>query len=83
MEQATKRKTYRIEEVAEQLGISRAKAYQAAKEGKIPCLPLWHARDCPRRGLRSDARGRERGCVDDGVFRKDQGMARRPKGGSP
>jgi excisionase family DNA binding protein len=38
MEEATKRKTYTIEEVAEQLGISRVKAYEAAREGKIPTM---------------------------------------------
>jgi excisionase family DNA binding protein len=38
MEQETKRKTYTVEQAAKQLGISRAKAYEACREGKIPNL---------------------------------------------
>jgi excisionase family DNA binding protein len=38
MDQASTRRTYTIEECAKQLGISRAKAYEAAREGRFPAL---------------------------------------------
>lgn len=41
------RRTYNVEEVAEQLGVSRATAYEMVRQGKIPSLTLGRRRVIP------------------------------------
>lgn len=47
----TERMTINVEEAARILGISRSSAYQAAKEGRLPCVKVGKRLLIPRAAL--------------------------------
>jgi excisionase family DNA binding protein len=49
--EAVERRTYRIEEVAKMLGISRAAAYNAAARGDFPSIRIGKRIVVPRGGV--------------------------------
>ena len=51
MKKSLDSKTYRIEEVAQLLGIGRNHAYEAAKRGEIPCVKIGKRILVPRAAL--------------------------------
>jgi excisionase family DNA binding protein len=63
MHDSKTRSTLNVEEVAAQLGISRAVAYEAVRTGRIPSLRIGRRLLVPRRAL--DA-------MLDGVQRRDR-----------